>query len=247
MIVPDGNDALRVDLTAIVKLIEDTCRWVSPDTFKSLPIWAPHAARGRPLYDATWTRPYTNTRRATNVTSEKSEGNVTALNSLVAALGVQRPKPKNWTVCHIWGYDDATFSQRSNIVQDPRYFSCIANMVWLPTTLKGFTDAMPEIKSVLRVCAFHMYGWACEHPDVTSDAIKIQAGWKPEIYPVSWPCADRRCLLPIGTAPFSARIKAEVLKRKNKFRADLGNSGLKHYPRTEVQQVLKFWNVNLDN
>jgi hypothetical protein len=51
--------------------------------------------------------------------------------ALVAALDVASPNPKNWTVCHIWGYDDPSFAQQSSVVQDPRYFSCVANMVWL--------------------------------------------------------------------------------------------------------------------
>jgi hypothetical protein len=91
--VPDGNDALRADIPAIVELIERTARWVHPDTFRALPVWAPHTARGRPLYDAAWARRYTNTRKATGLTAEKFEGNVAALNALVAALDVSSPKP----------------------------------------------------------------------------------------------------------------------------------------------------------
>ena len=175
--IPDGNEALRDDIPAVVKLIERNARWVHPETFRTLPVWAPHTARGRPLYDRKWTRRYTNTRKATGVTAEKFEGNVAALSALVAALGVASPKPKNWTVCHIWGYDDVSFAQRSNVVQDPRYFSCVANMVWLPTSLKGFTDTLPEIKAMLRVCSFHLYGWACEHPSVVDLAAKVRSGW----------------------------------------------------------------------
>ena len=55
--------------------------------------------------------------RATGVTAEKFEGNVAALNSLVAALGVASPRPKNWTVCHIWSYDDPSFAQQSSVVR----------------------------------------------------------------------------------------------------------------------------------
>jgi hypothetical protein len=99
--IPDGNEALRDDIPAVVELIERTARWVNPETFRRLPVWAPHTARGRPLYDAGWTRRYTNTRKATGVTAEKFEGNVAALQALVAALDVATPKPKNWTVCHI--------------------------------------------------------------------------------------------------------------------------------------------------
>jgi hypothetical protein len=244
--IPDGNDALREDIPAVVELIERTVRWVNPETFRRLPVWAPHTARGRPLYDASWSRRYTNTRKATGVTAEKFEGNVAALNALVAALGVASPKPKNWTVCHIWGYDDPSFAQQSNVVQDPRYFSCIANMVWLPTSLKGFTDTLPEIKAMLRVCAFHLYGWACEHPSVEKQATKIRSGWIPEGYPKTWPSPDRPGSMPLGVAPFSARIEREIENRKKRIRAELSDAALLHYPRGDVLGVLKFWCIDLD-
>jgi hypothetical protein len=241
--VPDGNAALRSDIPAIVELIERTCRWVHPDTFQALPVWAPHTARGRALFDASWSRQYTNKRKSTGVISDKFEGNVAALSALVAALGVANPKPKNWTVCHIWGYDDDSFAQRSNIVQDMRYFSCVANMVWLPTALKGFTDSLPEIKEMLRVCAFHLYGWACEHQSVESQAVKIRSGWTPTYYPDSWPNIDRPNLLPPGTAPFTDRIKKEIAKRKRKIKLDIDNAAFINYPRAEVEDVLRFWKI----
>lgn len=243
--IPDGNDAIRDDIPAVVELIERTARWVNPETFRRLPVWAPHTARGRRLYDARWTRPYTNTRATTGVTSEKYEGNVAALTALVAALDVARPKPKNWTVCHIWGYDDPSFAERSGIVQDPRYFTCLANMIWLPTPLKGFTDALPEVKAMLRVCAYHLYGWACEHASVVEQATQIRSGWVPEGYPTSWPTRDRPEALPLGIAPFSARIEREIAKRRQKMRSDLADESLLLYPRAEVADVLAFWRVDL--
>tara|TARA_B100000378_G_scaffold268383_1_gene255487 strand:+ start:246 stop:998 length:753 start_codon:yes stop_codon:yes gene_type:complete len=243
--IPDGNEALRDDIPAVVELIERTARWVNPETFRRLPVWAPHTARGRPLYDAGWTRRYTNTRKATGVTAEKFEGNVAALQALVAALDVASPKPKNWTVCHIWGYDDPSFAQQSSVVQDPRYFSCVANMVWLPTPLKGFTDTLPEIKAMLRVCAFHLYGWVCEHPSVAEQAAKVTSGWIPDGYPKSWPSPDRPGVLPPGTAPFSERIAREIAKRKRKIKIDIENATFLHYPKEEVLGVLKFWGIEL--
>lgn len=244
--IPDGNEALRDDIPAVVELIERTARWVNPETFRRLPVWAPHTARGRPLYDASWSRRYTNTRKATGVTAEKFEGNVAALNALVAALDVASPKPKNWTVCHIWGYDDPSFAQQSSVVQDPRYFSCVANMVWLPTPLKGFTDTLPEIKAMLRVCAFHLYGWVCEHPSVAEQAAQVRSGWIPGGYPKSWPSPDNPGASPPGVAPFSVRIEREIAKRKQKIKADLANAAFLHYPKDDVLSVLKFWNIDLD-
>lgn len=243
--IPDGNIAVLGDLPAVVDLIVRTARWVDPATFHRLPIWCPDVARGQPLYDAGWSRRYTNTKRSTQQTAKKYEGNVAALKALVAALDVAKPKPDNWTVCHIWGYDDPAFAARSEIVQDPRYYSCVANMVWLPTALKAFTDALPEVKTLLRTCAFHMYGWACEHPSAAAQADAIRSGAIPTHYPEAWPSPTRPETMPPGVSPISTRVKAEIEKRKARWRRCLENDGLVHYLRDQVRAVLKFWNVDL--
>jgi hypothetical protein len=130
-------------------------------------------------------------------------------------------------------------------VQDPRYFSCVANMVWLPTSLKGFTDTLPEIKAMLRVCSFHLYGWACEHESVVAQAEQVRSGWTPDYYPKSWPWAEQPGMLPSGTAPFTSRIEREIAKRKSKMRSDLASADYLHYPKAEVEEALRFWKVDL--
>ena len=244
-VIPDGNKEIAAEIPLVVEIMARTCRWVHPDTFRQLPVWCPWTARGRPLYDSAWQRRYTNTKRATKLTVEKVEGNVAASKALIAALGVASPKPANWTVCHIWGYDDPAFASQGSIVQDPRYFSCLANMVWLPTPLKGFTDALPEIKTMLRTYAFHLYGWACEHVSVAEQAKVIRAGTIPDGYPKSWPTPDRPQLLPPGTAPCTPGIVAEINKRKVAFKRMLEDTSLTHFPHEEVRQVLAFWKVNV--
>ena len=222
--VPDGNVALSDAIPVVVELIERTARWINPETFRQLPVWCPHTARGRPLFDKSWTRRLTNTRRATGLTAEKFEANVAARNALVAALDVASPKPKNWSTCHIWGYDDPSYNRQSGVVQNPRYYSCVANMVWLPTPLKGFTDTLPQIKEMLRVCAFHLYGWACEHPSVAREAEQVRSGCMPPGYPKSWPSAERPRIEPPNTAPFSDRIEREIRKRKRGIKASIENT-----------------------
>ena len=118
-----------------------------------------------------------------------------------------RPRPSNWTVCHIWGYDDPNFGPGGSVVHDPRFYSCIGNMVWLPTSLKGFTDSLPEVKSLLRVCAYYLYGFLCDHPNSQSEAQRIRDGWIPAQYPPAWPTETRKALPP-GTSPFTDRIRA---------------------------------------
>jgi hypothetical protein len=119
-------------------------------------------------------------------------------------------------------------------------------MVWLPTPLKGFTDTLPEIKAMLRVCAFHLYGWACEHPSVADQVEKVRSGWVPEGYPKSWPSPEQPNVMPPGTAPFSARIEREIIKRKQRIRVSVEDLRLVLYPPEEVLDVLKFWGVQLE-
>src|SRR5438128_861691 len=43
--------------------------------------------------------------------------------------------------------------------------------------------ALPEIKNMLRTCAFHLYGWACEDESVKDQAEAIRSGAVPQGYP----------------------------------------------------------------
>lgn len=171
MPLPDGLSEIEHAMPMVMDLIARTGRWVHPEVFRAMPVWYPETARKQPLYKADWRT------RQTNKGEPKAEGNVAAQTALYTALGLlTTQRPKNWTTCHIWGYDDPSFAGGSAVVQDPRYFSCVANMVLLPTPLKGFTDAVPEVKRHLRVCAFHLYGWACEHELVREEAEAVRSG-----------------------------------------------------------------------
>jgi hypothetical protein len=56
---------------------------------------------------------------------------------------------------------------------------------------------------------------------------------------------EQRNILPSGTAPFTPRIEREIAKRKAKIRSDLANAEYLHYPKAEVEDVLKFWEIDL--
>lgn len=159
--IGDGLDALRkeIGLREIASLIERTARWVSPDTFKLLPLWYPEYARRAFFYNANWSEPRMNTSRANGSSTHKFEGNTHANDALTLALGLRKKLRPNWSCCHIWGVDDASFQLSNVVVMDRRFFSCVGNMVLLPTPLKAFTDALPEVKAMLRICARNLYGW----------------------------------------------------------------------------------------
>jgi hypothetical protein len=240
--LPDGLDELREEMPLVINLIARTARWVHPDAFRALPVWYPETARGRPIYDAKWTRIYTNTNRSTAAVTDKAEPNIKAGQAFVAALGSDRRD--NWTVCHIWGVDDPKFQKTNNVVRDPMFYSCVGNMVLLPTPLKGFTDSVPEVRSMLRTCAFYLYGWACEHPDVAPQAAQVRSGAIPVGYPDTWPGPSRN-IFPPGTALFSSRVAAAIDKRKQEIRRMLDDSSLTEFPRDEVRKVLQSWKVEL--
>lgn len=238
--VPDGLMELHEAMPQIINLIVHTARWVHPDTFRALPVWYPETARGQPIYDAKWNNIYTNTSRSTSVVTNKSEPNIKAGKALVSALGAR--KTDNWTVCHIWGVDNPKFQHANRVVRDPLYYSCVGNMVWLPTPLKGFTDAVPEVKQMLRTCAFYLYDWTCEHFDVAHHVAEIRSGKLPSGYPDAWPAPGRN-ILPPGTAPFSPRVASAVDKRKKEIRRMLDDMSLANFPRDEVRKVLEVWKI----
>ena len=244
-LLPDGLEALRQELSLadVMGLIERTARWVDPETFEYLPVWYPEHARRGLFYKANWSEPQMNRNRQTGVTIHKSEGNIHANKALTLALGLRAAERPNWSCCHIWGVDDTAYQISNAVVQDRRFFSCVANMVLLPTPLKAFTDVMPEVKMMLRVCALHLYGWSCDHEEVADIAKQVSewAGW--DAYPESWPKPDRKSL-PLGIARFSERIKEAADRRTAAIHSDLATAG-SHYPREEVRNVLAYWNVSL--
>jgi len=133
--IADGLDALRkeIGLREIASLIERTARWVSPDTFKLLPLWYPEYARRAFFYNANWSEPRMNTSRTTGSSTHKFEGNIHANEALTLALGLRKNLRPYWSCCHIWGVDDASFQLSNVVVMDRRFFSCVGNMVLLPT------------------------------------------------------------------------------------------------------------------
>lgn len=242
-IAEDGLDALRqvLSLEDIMRMIELTARWVDPETFRFLPVWYPEYARRSPFYNKNWSEPRLNRNRESGTTVHKVEGNLNANKALTHALGLRGRERPNWSCCHIWGVDDPTYAATNLVVQDPRYFSCVANMVLLPTPLKAFTDVVPEVKGMLRSCAFYMYGWRCEHPSV--DLVDVETPAQNPAYPASWPRSSQ-CPLPPGVIPISPRIKQAANRRMDSIRTDLASAG-EFYPRERVTAVLEHWRIEL--
>jgi hypothetical protein len=244
--LPDGLVALRQEMPLgdIMRLIERTARWVSPETFRLLPVWYPEFARGVSVYKSNWTQPQLNKNRQTSDTVHKKEANIFANKALTRALGLRSDDRPNWSCCHIWGVDDALFQTANAIVQNPRYYSCVANMVLLPTPLKAFTDTMPDVKAMIRICARHLYGWHCDHPTV-SESVAVIDGWTDwTVYPGSWPSPLKPNSQPMGVVQLNDRIRADIDHRLNKIRSDLASAG-SNYPKAKVREVLDHWKIVL--
>jgi hypothetical protein len=116
-------------------------------------------------------------------------------------------------------------------------------MVLLPTPLKAFTDALPAIKAMLRICSMNLYEWKCEHEELR-DAHRALTNWSDwESYPASWPKIPNE-RIPLGAIPLSPSIRASAEKRLSEIRRDMRDAG-PHYPRDQVKATLGFWNVLL--
>ncbi len=242
-VIDDGLEALRVEigLREIASLVERTARWVAPETFVYLPVWYPEYARRKLFYNANWSEPRINTNRVSKAKVHKFEGNINANEALTKALGLRKKNRPNWSCCHLWGVDDPKYQKSNEVVADHRFYSCIANMVLLPTPLKAFTDTMPEIKAMLRLCARNLYGWQCDHEtmEATNKALDAWSDWS--AWPISWPRQGEK-KLPLGTTPFSDAIKADADRRLATIRRDLVEAG-EYYPREGVRNALNYWGI----
>ena len=237
--IEDGLQILRKELSVsqIATLIEKTAKWVDVETFEYLPVWYPEDARRQLMYKSNWTEPLYNTNRTTGERVHKRTGNTSANRALSNALGVSPQNRPNWTCCHIWGLDDPSFRKANVIVADRRFYSCVANMVLLPTPLKAFTDAMPEIKAMIRVAAYLYYRWGPDHPEIDNIESEMQR-YEQNAYPASWPKKEADELP--GVVPFNSNVKRFADRRIRKIQKELENAG-KYYPREEVKSVLEFW------
>lgn len=242
--VSDGLETLRAEIGVreIASLIERTARWVAPDTFQLLPVWYPAHARGRHFYKGNWSEPQMNTRRSSGASTHKVEGNIYANNALTLAVGWRKQTRPNWSCCHIWGVDDPKFQKANAVVQDRRFYSCVANMVLLPTPLKAFTDTMFDVKAMLRVCARNLYGWECDHEEVAASNATLTDYFDWADYPASWPRepGDGR---PRGVVDLNTAIEKSARERLAKIREELVSAG-PHYPREEVSAALDYWKIS---
>lgn len=184
-----------------------------------------------------------NKNRATGISLHKTEGNIHANEALTLALGLKKKLRPNWSCCHIWGVDDPSYQLSNEVVMDRRFFSCIGNMVLLPTPLKAFTDTMPDVKAMLRICARNLYEWQCNHDGLlaVNAALDLWSDWS--AYPESWPKFPNE-KRPIGTVPLTPSIERLAKKRMGEIRHDLVHAG-KFYPREEVTAALLYWKIVL--
>ncbi len=243
--ISDGIEVLLSVLTLreVASLIERTARWVAPETFKLLPVWFPEHARRGLFYKGNWSEPQLNKSRATGHSAHKSEGNIHANEALTLALGLRKKIRANWSCCHIWGIDDATYQLSNSVVQDNRFFSCVGNMVLLPTPLKAFTDTMPGVKAMMRICARNLYGWHCNHDDLMAVNALLDTWDDWDGYPESWPRSPNE-KRPLGVVELSPIIRASAQKRLETIRYDLEHAG-EYYPRDKVKAALDYWNIKL--
>lgn len=218
--------ARKADPAYIAGLLESCTIWIDPQAFAMLPVWSPYTFRKAPLYKANWTD------RLTNKGVPKLEGNVAAGDAQNKYLGlpssnkVSRP---NWSCCHLWGNDDPKFQSDHAEVNDPRFFTCPANMVLVPSPLKTFTDTIPEVKAALRYVAKRLYSFV---PDGREEPSQNAAG---KFLPDAW-----KTETPKGIVKLNATIMSRLETRADELNRLQTEAGL-HYPRQSVASVVRYW------
>lgn len=239
--LPDGLTELGgvLELGQVMRLIEQTARWVDPETFKLLPVWYPEHARKAAFFKSNWSEVQQNRNRTTGQAADKSEGNTHANKALTKALGLRSRGRLHWSCCHIWGADDPLYQTANFVVQDRRFFSCLANMVLLPTPLKAFTDVMPQVKLMLRLCARGLYGWHCDDERLAEVVREMEAWDAWSAYPASWPRPGHAGSVP-GIVPIDSDIRRAAEDRLRRIRKDLTEAG-ENYPREPVRAALAYW------
>lgn len=248
LIQMDGNEEFNRILNDLqlnaIDLVAKTARWVHPDTFKMMPVWYPALYRGCQRYNREWTKQTFITKRTSGIKTKVTETNVYGQLALKACLGVSKGAWPNWTCCHIWGTDDESHQSVNPVVRDPRFYSCTANMMFLPTPLKALTDSMPRVKRAIRTCGYYLYDWTCElgNPDEIGE---IRSGKIPDDYPDVWP-TKHRDKLPPGVVEPPPKLARTIQKRKETISIRLKNKGYKFYPREQVRGVLDYWHINLE-
>ena len=215
----------------LLGLIGRTARWVHPAVFRELPLWYPERWRRQPVANSAFSEILRNKNSRTGRIEDKAEANIYAERALVGALGLRMgEKPYNWSVCHIWGIDDPGFTKTNTIVQDARFYSCVGNMVLLPTPLKGLTDSDPDAKACLRVRAFELYGWVCPIDDAPEPGDRIVGGWRPDRYPPFWKEPE----LSAAAIDLARRRKIEILRQLTTQPGPL-------YPTETANAAMAYW------
>ena len=156
----------------------------------------------KPVYKNNWSEPLMNRNRTSGTSIHKSEGNVYANEALTLALGLRKKLRPNWSCCHIGASQPRKLSTLEPCRDGPTFLLCIG-MVLLPTPLKAFTDTMPEIKAMLRICPKPLR-LAMRSRQSARDEIPLSNGWTDwgPAYPKSWPrtrtraCRRASCLYP---------------------------------------------------
>jgi len=227
--IGDGIRALNrgIDPTSMSPLIETLTRWVDPKTFRLLPVWFPETARKQPIYKAGWNE------QLTNRGAPKFEPNIKANKALSRALGVSPKDRPNWTCCHIWGNDDEKYASDRSEVNDPRYYSCPANMILLPSPLKSFTDFLPQIKVALRLTAFRLFGFLPAGRTLPTEG---QAG---EWMPGNWRNGDIQ-----GIVKINSKIRKSVEHRRRAIQSDFQESP-GAYPNKQVEDTMHYWSEKI--
>ena len=188
--------------------LEKESNWADPITYRSLEVWYPGFYRAAQLFkrDGTPRKPH-------GTQPYRKEGNRRARCAIREGLGYdcRIGHPDGWVACHIWGSDRG---DGERIVDNPDYYSRLANLLLLPSDLHKKVDDHTELRCILQTCAFYLYGWLCANPVASGGAELIRSGFITEFYPKNWPSYRGDTKVPKGIARYNSVIAVALQRRK---------------------------------
>jgi len=150
---------LGIDLA---NLVAATGLWASPEIHAALagasdaPAWYPKTQRAG-----------AGQKRGTFVGEVRLDDNTYANVAIKRALGLSPRNVVGFEVCHVW----------PGTTYDPRYHTCIANLILLPRSLASLSDHDATVQRAIQYRSFELYAWSPEGVPLPE---------KPPGYPLEW-------------------------------------------------------------
>lgn len=162
--IPDANTSLKKFAIGIdfSKLVVETSLWVSKDIFDFITensklrtpgVFYPYAVRKQGA-ELEGKKPRWKETKNGRLFIDSNHKPQNALSYCLTGKSFQAAfKDKNYACCHIYG---------NKYIHEWKYFTCIGNLIFLPSALQSLTDHDEDVMNCLSQIAYLRFGWKPE-------------------------------------------------------------------------------------